>query len=252
MAGLRFVSLNIERSKHLDLVIPFLRTCNADIVCIQELFERDIPRFEAELGGTMHYEPMGMHPADAPEEGTLLEGMGILTRVPVVSKRTLHYRPETNGGDSLQGDMNRRPILFIDIDHEGGRYTVGTTHFTWTPDGRPTDEQREDLVRLMHELETETSFVLSGDFNAPRGGEIFTQIAARYTDNIPSHYDWSLDLEKHRSGGGKIQTDAASYGMKGFVVDGLFSTSDYAVTDVSLESGVSDHCAVVAHIERRS
>jgi|GEM_PF-5115909 hypothetical protein len=37
---IRFVSLNIERSKHLDLVIPFLQAQNADVVCLQELMDK--------------------------------------------------------------------------------------------------------------------------------------------------------------------------------------------------------------------
>ena len=83
-------------------------------------------------------------------------------------------------------------------------------------------------------------FVLAGDFNAPRGGEIFSHIAERYTDNIPPHYTTSIDGTLHRAG------------PIPFMVDGLFTTPSYRAKGVHLEFGVSDHAAVAATIEKNA
>ena len=48
--SIRLVSLNIERRKHLNRILPFLQEYKPDVVCMQELFEKDVPYFEQALG----------------------------------------------------------------------------------------------------------------------------------------------------------------------------------------------------------
>jgi endonuclease/exonuclease/phosphatase family metal-dependent hydrolase len=93
------------------------------------------------------------------------------------------------------------------------------------------------MKNLLALLAKTPELILCGDFNAPRGGEIFKMLADKYKDNIPPEYDSSLDTELHRIG--KI---------KKLMVDGLFTTSAYIVSDVKLSEGVSDHKAVTAII----
>jgi endonuclease/exonuclease/phosphatase family metal-dependent hydrolase len=98
-------------------------------------------------------------------------------------------------------------------------------------------------------LETQGEFVLTGDFNAPRmhkgnPGEIFSAIASRYTDNIPVHYETSIDASLHRNG----KTRPLDFVDK--MVDGLFTTPVYTAHDVGLHFGVSDHAAVSAIISK--
>ena len=76
--------------------------------------------------------------------------------------------------------------------------------------------------------------VLCGDFNAPRGGEIFTRLATQSRDNVPSHYVTSIDPKLHRAGPLQL------------MVDGLFSTDGYRLSEVVLHNGVSDHCTITA------
>ena len=125
------------------------------------------------------------------------------------------------------------------ISADGQIFSISTTHFTWTPDGDANEYQRKDLENLMKILDGYKSFVLAGDFNAPRGREIFSAIAAKYKDNIPLEYVSSIDSNLHRAPGLKL------------MVDGLFSTPDYKVEDAELVCGVSDHCAIVAKISKK-
>ncbi len=87
-------------------------------------------------------------------------------------------------------------------------------------------------------LDAEEGFVLCGDFNAPRGGEIFSELAARYRDNIPAQYTTSIDASLHRAGDLQL------------MVDGIFTTPEYQASSVLLHSGVSDHYAVTADITK--
>lgn len=241
---IRLVSLNVERSKHLDLVIPFLEKQQADVVCLQELMEKDIAAISSSLGNpSVHFTLM----TTIIGEGR--SGTGIFSRLPIEDSGMEYY---VGGDGSQQQDVNdrstfnnaERAFSWCDVAQSGATHRIGTTHFTWTPDGLPSEEQRMHMRELLSTLSRHREFILCGDFNAPRGGEIFAMLAQKYKDNIPSKYRTSIDVDLHRAG--KI----ASKKMDEKMVDGLFSTPGYVVSDVELHAGVSDHMAITASIAK--
>ncbi|TSC86122.1 MAG: endonuclease/exonuclease/phosphatase [Parcubacteria group bacterium Gr01-1014_8] len=250
MASIRLVSLNIERALHLDTVLPFLKERKPDVCCLQELREPDIPRFLDALS-MRHFAfvPMSIHPSEGHPAPT---GLGILSRFPMDTH--VHYYRGIAGSppktfdfpDSKSKFESEHAMVLFGTIHTGNTsYTIGTTHFGWTPNGKPDEYQRKDLAALLPILDAAGEFVLTGDFNAPRGGEIFSEFARRYTDNIPLEYKTSIDLTLHRAARTKRNEIADK------MVDGLFTTPAYTASNVSLEDGVSDHCAVVATIKKR-
>ena len=90
------------------------------------------------------------------------------------------------------------------------------------------------MLRL---FEQKKEIVFCGDFNAPRGGEVFSTLATVFTDNIPSSVTTTMDNALHRVGDK----------LRPLVVDGLF-TRGYKASNVRVVCGVSDHCAVVGEI----
>ena len=249
--ALSLVCINIEGSKHLDRVLPFLKERQPDVVCVQELRQDDISRFEEVAGPLVAYEIMRYwQPALEPD------GIGIFSKQHARDKKTTYYRKVSGelppfDARSAETKYVSENIMFTraDFEKDGVLYRIGTTHFTWTPNGKSNAFQHADLEKLLPILEEAGEIVFCGDFNAPRGGEIFAELAKRYTDNIPEKYEWSLDLQLHRAGKA-IPKDAQEMGLKGYMVDGLFSTPGYKVSDVELVNGLSDHCAVVATIEK--
>jgi endonuclease/exonuclease/phosphatase family metal-dependent hydrolase len=244
-APLKLVCLNIERSKHLDLVIPFLKRQQADVVCLQELQESDVALFEKELGSRCVFAPMVNHP---PDEGSkpIVNGDAVLTRLPIQKSAIRYYAGD---GKNIEHEAPKyipaqRGFVAVDVEKEGTVYRIVNTHFTWTPDGKLSDEQRRDIAELFRMLAAFEEFVLVGDFNAPRGGEIFGMLAQRYKDNVPTKYETSLDILLHRVG----KTNPQELASK--MVDGIFSTPGYSVSEVKMISGVSDHCAIVATIAK--
>jgi endonuclease/exonuclease/phosphatase family metal-dependent hydrolase len=248
---IKLVSLNIERSKHLDRVIPFLQQQHADIVCLQELVETDIPIFEQHIGSCAVYAQTSFHPADAPQTGNVVDCNGIFTRLPVLAYDTVFYAgdPEQLPKQTGTAEENSRTepnrlLSFARVGKDPETFTVATTHFTWSYKGAATDLQRKDMTSLLQKLELIGECVLCGDFNAPRGGEIFQMLADRYKDNIPEKYKTSIDVNLHRAG--KFPSEKMDEKM----VDGLFTTPGYVVSDVELHAGVSDHMAITATISR--
>ncbi|MEK7133450.1 MAG: hypothetical protein AAB804_00070 [Patescibacteria group bacterium] len=241
-ASLKLISLNIQRSKHLDLVLPFLETQMPEVACVQELFESDIPELSNALGGARCvFAPMSKFIRDTAPQ---IMGVGIFLGHSARDNGISWYHgdpaelPVLDQDDRRTWNNKNFPLLWCDIEKDGTIFRIATTHFRWTPDGQADDGQRRDLKELLHAMEGVGECVLTGDFNAPRGREIFGMLAEKYKDNVPTHYISSLDPERHRVDNLQL------------MVDGVFSTPSYSVSDVEMICGISDHCALVANVSK--
>ena len=242
---IRFASINIEGDTHLDSVISFLKDFKPDVVCFQEIIEASIPLFEQKLGLKGYFMPVTMHsvkPFDSRSPiGTF--GIGLFSKL-FVSEISRDYYAGGVGDVPrfVEGQMDEtvwRALFKGTVSKDNESYVVAGTHFTWTPNGSTSDKQREDLKKLLKIVGRFPELILCGDFNAPRGGEIFNTLSEKYKDNIPPQYLSSLDRELHRIGK-----------QKQLMVDGLFTTPQYIATEVKLSEGVSDHMAITALISR--
>jgi endonuclease/exonuclease/phosphatase family metal-dependent hydrolase len=240
---LTLANINIERSKHLPQVMSFLARSAPDVVCLQELIVDDLFELSRSLGYAHHsYASMALYPG-----GGLIRsyGIGILSRIPILHSETIPYAGLGSGRDlvdlsSADSKMltSRYFVVLATVALADARFTIGNTHFPWTPDGSASNDQRKACGRLIGSL-GERPVVLCGDFNAPRGGEIFSRLAAHWRDNIPASYTSSIDPNLHRAGPLPL------------MVDGAFSTNDYRVCNVVMHAGISDHCAITADIFAR-
>ncbi len=241
---IKLIQLNIERGKHMEVTLPFVVQAQPDVLCLQELERRFVPEFEQAVGPGI-FVPLRLMQGEE-------EGIGIFSRHPIASHSAVQYSAgasEIQEFDGSSYDANyassRFILLVADIEAQQGRFRIGTTHFPVTPKGSVTAYQREDMDRLLVELAKLEELVLVGDFNAPRGGEIFSRLADAYTDHVPAEYKTSLDIARHRNG----KDHARELADK--MVDGIFSTPGYRVTNVRLQDGVSDHCAIVAEVAKQ-
>ncbi len=239
--SLSLISLNCEGSKHLDLIFPFLKARQPDVICLQEFFARDIPQFEDQLGVKVAFAPFcnvvtanqyGIEPAG-------LWGVALLTRLPIPNITANYYVGTANQiPEFVDGHPNsvNRAVLSGVITKDEQTYQIATTHFTWTPDGKTNDQQRTDLPKLVSALDELDEFVLCGDLNAPRGEEAFAHLSQKYTDQVPPEVRTTIDGERHYAGNLEV------------VVDALLTTRAYTAKKVGVVSGVSDHCAIVGEI----
>lgn len=168
-------------------------------------------------------------------------GIAILSRLKIKKGEALYY----NGApDMLVNFMPEkttqssvcRAILVANLEFKDDIFFVSTTHFTWSEKGLPSYQQLQNLESLLKNLKSYPEIILCGDFNAPRGGVIFNKLSSLYKDNIPDFYTTSIDKNLHYAGEVNL------------MVDGLFSTKKYKVSDVKLISGVSDHLAITANV----
>ena len=239
---MKLLSLNVEQSKHLSLVLPFLQKEEADVVALAEVCEGDIPK----LSGTSYpYSLFAPNFRFREEEGGAICGAAILSKYPLTLVEKMYCGRGSETDIPLHGMGTHAPVVLLaDVNVPGDVYRVGAVHFTWTPDGQPTPEQRADVATLLARLADKGEMVLAGDFNIPRGkNELYAELAGRFTDNIPKSVTSSIDPHLHR-------VNVASPGELSLMVDYVWTTPEYAARDVQVTCGVSDHCGVVATISR--
>lgn len=241
--SLKLLSLNIEGDNHYDRIFSFFEAEKPDVICVQEFYQVDIPLFQAKTGMQVHFLPLSIVTAPNPyrkaQKG--VEGIGILTQLPVKESGSFYYESQPIDDtirDSSPGG-ERRGLLWLAVEKENVVYKVATTHFTWSPNASVTDLQRSDLNSLLPKLELLGEIAFCGDFNAPRGKEIFDILASKYVDNIPPEVTTSLDKKIHRAGDR----------LPDVVVDGLF-TKGYVASTVRVVPGISDHCAIIGSVEK--
>lgn len=241
MKPLSLLQLNVQGDKHWNRIEPFLRERDFDVLCLEELNEEDAKRLEKEFGLSCHFVPRTRFAGK-------IQGTGIFSKTLITNARAYRYAgiegivDFVNGTEEEKNSSQQFMLVAGDIVTPDGIVTIAATHFVWTPDGNASPLQHEAMQKLLEALEQEERVVLCGDFNAPRKdldnspGEIFSKLAAKYTDNIPQHYTTSIDGDLHRSGPLEL------------MVDGIFSTPHYAVSNVERFCGLSDHCGFTAEV----
>lgn len=238
---LSLISVNIENRKHLSTAVPFIEARKPDVLCLQEVPEEDLAAF-AQAAGAAHSYFAPMILVDGKPQG-----IALLSRFPFTAREAYYHHSRETVREFVRSDEESSEafvLLMADIDAPDGPYRIGTTHFVWTPHGEADEFQRNALAQLEPLLAAEKPFVLCGDFNAPRGGEIANRLTALYPDAIPPEYATSIDAHLHRAG----QTCPECLADK--MVDHLFMNPEYCAEHVELVSGVSDHMAIVAVLHR--
>jgi len=171
-------------------------------------------------------------------------GIAILTSCKIIKIKKIYYHGNSKQIYNFTPKKTRqthvnRAIIVTQVKDGEEKFFVGNTHFTWSENGRTSQQQRVNLKSLLKKIKLFPEIIFCGDFNAPRGKEIFKKISEKYKDNIPLHYKTSIDENLHYAG--KLD----------LMVDGLFSTKEYLVTDTKLINGVSDHYAIITNIQKK-
>lgn len=245
LTPLKLATVNIEGNRHFDRLIPFLQSQHADIVCMQEVFAADVPRLERALDLKLTFAPMVLlsqpTPSGVAPRGVWGIATGVCSRLAEQQTVTTQAEYYVGTADQLPHFISplvtNRVVLLTKVEINNQQVTIANTHFTWTGNGETDDRQRRDIHRLFHILEPIEHLVLCGDFNAPRGGEIYARIAEKYVDCVPADIVTTIDHSVHYSG---QQLE--------LVVDAIFSSPNIQVTHVTQAFGVSDHTALTALI----
>ena len=245
---LKLISLNIEKDKHYETVLPFLDNENADVICLQEVPESFIPMLQ-ERGYFINFAPLAIFPHKTADEKN---GIIMGSKFPMTSRTIYYHRSDA---ELVKYTKNNKvgtlslPYIMSSIETNVGVFNIATTHMINTENGKEDAPQIKIMYKMLEKLKRESEHLICGDFNMPRGyNNLYEDVTKEYTDNIPPHYQSSLDKNLHRLG--KVEIDEPIFDK--FMVDYIFTKTSYLASDVRLEFGVSDHAAVVANISLES
>lgn len=243
---MKFVSINIEGSKHFVRLFPFLKEQKPDVLALQEVFECDLEAIKVASGlkECVFYPQANvtMDNIHLPLNGPW--GVAIFANE-IISHEAFYYFGHQDGKLALfinddPGSIDRVAIAAkARVNNED--FQIATVHFSWSGGPDITNKQKEDYSRLKQFLNKFDEMIFCGDLNTPRGFEIWNDLAKKYTDNIPQDIDTTIDKNLHKSG-----KDIR------LVVDALFTSEHYVAENVQVVSNTSDHMAVVGEIERVS
>ena len=84
---MKLISLNIEGSKHLERIIPFITKESPDVLCLQEVFKADLHLFE-KLGYTCHFLPLTIFMINEnPQE----HGVALCSKTRITDVKSIYY-----------------------------------------------------------------------------------------------------------------------------------------------------------------
>lgn len=234
----KLVSLNIEGKKHLKEVGEFLAKTDADIVCLMEVCKEDVLIIAQDKYPFVVFgqnDVLGNNKSSG--DSMLPTGVAILSKQVIQESDKEYFGEKPRTLIDRSGKTSHAPIL---LSVKVGRITVATTHFTWTHDGSVSEAQRKHLALLLDKVK-DKEMILCGDFNIPRGNELYKKLCEYFKDNIPKKIKSTLDPVLHYANKEEV-------GRLKYVVDYLWSTKGYSASNVQVISGVSDHCALVCEV----
>jgi endonuclease/exonuclease/phosphatase family metal-dependent hydrolase len=153
--------------QRVPLILETLRQCDADVICLQEVWDTDTANQAAELAGALGlhfcYEPV------LPIEGVNW-GMAILSKWPVLESEglVLPSMPSDDGSRDCK-------VMRARLDGPNGVVDVYNTHLSWRPEESAI---RQEQVGFIANLVKQTwkgpvPPIICGDFNAiPTADEI--------------------------------------------------------------------------------
>ena len=234
----KLISLNIEGKKHLKEVREFLAKSEADIACLMEVCREDVLELAGERYPFVVFAPNDVLGNHKNVDDSLVEtGAAILSKKVIEESEKDYFGEKPRTFIDRSGKTSHAPVL---LTAKVGGLVLGIVHFTWSINGRVSEIQHKHLKSLLSKVK-DGEMILCGDFNIPRGNELYEELAKNFKDNIPSEIETTLDPVLHYANKEEV-------GRLKFVVDYMWSTKGYKVSDVQVISGVSDHCALVCTI----
>jgi exonuclease III len=163
---LKLLTLNIEEDKHFDLILPYLQAEKFDVICLQEIFEKDVTVLAEAAQAKALFSPLS-------HLNGHIWGVAMLIRQELPIHNTIQklYKGNPEELPTFTHDnpnIVNRGIISTQIEKNNLQYRVTTTHFTWADGGGTNPDQTRDFASLENLLDEVGETILCGDFDAPR------------------------------------------------------------------------------------
>lgn len=186
--GVRLLQLNIQKGRHLDAVIRYIRECHFDVVCLQEVAGGRLA-----FQGRNCYEEIITRTGLAGELAVYVNVKGDISSF--IGNATLYRKPwaaEVNHTVWLKGyqeiatpnaidpRMVARCALATILERNTTQILVVNTHLAWGPTPNDALYKRNQAAKLYQWIKTHAKvpFILAGDFNLNPQTAIVTKLTS--------------------------------------------------------------------------
>jgi endonuclease/exonuclease/phosphatase family metal-dependent hydrolase len=226
---IKFLHLNVEGRKHIDRITEFLDTREIEVICAQEMYEETAKLLSDKYGYKYIHAPMKMVSGEVEAKGT-----AILSKLLIKNSEKILINVAAS---NYRYGFFEFTCTLADIEKEGKVFRFLTVHLPVEYPGENVSPfQLETYEKFKEILKNKGEFMLTGDFNAPRGTIIFDSLAQTYKDNIPVEIISTIDDVLHRSA------------PLHYVVDGIFTTPGFKVSAIAIHDGLSDHKGITGSL----
>jgi len=255
--------VNIERSKHINLIDRLLSEKRPEIICLSEVIDTDLEKFAKDHD--YHY-AFGSEISYANGSN---QGVAILSKHNIIETNMLRYDENNTTTPPVisfieRHDTKDRPefrfhyhsvLLVATINKDDQQLTIATAHFPIADHSTYGDDHDEDhsldetedihdinyvrgyfdrLMTLIRHLSS--PLIFTSDLNNPRGEYMYDALAHELFDQVPQDITTTMDPKIHRVK--NIQ----------LVVDTIMTSPDISCSNFEVIDGVSDHKALLAEL----
>lgn len=236
---------NVWYKEKADNIISFLKSQDADILCLQELTTgshinplRNLPEEIAALG----YNPLFQQTLEK-QKGTEYYhmGNGIFSKFPITGNRHVYIQHEVPGGGY---ELENRVYVEARLDINGKPFTIGTVHMSYIEEFKTTEGKKAETERLIGAIKQNTEhFLLTGDLNATPGTETIRMLDEVLSSAGPT-YDqptWTTKPFEH------LDFKANTLDWR---LDYAYATKDVKIVSGKiLQTDASDHLPILIEID---
>ncbi|MBX7142968.1 MAG: endonuclease/exonuclease/phosphatase family protein [Oligoflexia bacterium] len=243
---LKLLQWNVWYLEKLQRVEQFLKSVDADILCLQELATNTKANpgiatgseLARRLGYYSHIEAaqrwVGFE-RDSQENG-------ILSKFPFLSTRSVFVSPP---GDPDIRDYGKEGRVYVEgvVDVEGTKLTIGTTHLTFAPRFEVTEAKRKEEAVLLSNLGDQPNFIFAGDLNSVPSSPIVAELCSRFVSCGPpfSRNTWTTKDFDYQG----FKETALNWRL-----DYVFASRNIKVCSSKiLDTNVSDHLPILVEFE---
>ncbi len=249
---IKFISLNLWWGGNLfPQIIGFLRSEDADIIVLQEVYDgkdpslperlRTMDALKKELG--YPYQEFALSHMMVLQEGTLPSGNAILSKYPIHDSSVTFLFKSTQSeylDVREQWPIFPRILQEAALDTPAGKVNVFNMHGVWDLDGDSPSPQRRTMVsRTLDAMNGKSNIILAGDTNAGQDNPVLLDFEKGLTRVFGNELKSTFNMRRK---------DNPGYATA--AVDHMYVSPNIKVLSHSCpDIDISDHLPLIATLE---
>ncbi len=253
---LKIINLNIlHGGRFMDNLLHFLKNANADILCLQEVYNGTNSKWERryrtvevlQLELSLPYVRFAAEMLDRADFGKVDQGNAIFSKFPLEEKETIFYDvpygeySENEENAKKDGDFTFWPHnlqhVIVQLPHKN--LHLFNTHGIWGLDGGDNPRRIHMSNTIIDQIQDMDSVILAGDFNLRPATQTIQNIQKHLKNVFKDELVSTFNMKQKKNPG---------YATA--VVDMVFVSSDIAVAEHCMpQVDISDHLPLIVTIE---